>query len=571
MAKFNFLIRSRFGRWLALAAFLVVSLGIGFLLWRSSPSPTTAADQKVTIASDDKNMWSTFPGAVAQKGGSTLFTDTNRKIVNQDGSGGQANPSVNIGGPHLNFSGDFTLQLQMSKLNNGAASFRLYRNVPIIYDEWRHEGASLNIMLKSGQLTLERWDDASEDPVFAKDYSIKTTDNVRVEFKRTGSDLTISLDGSVVAKVPAGNLFDDSNLWFGADATGDGWMLNALSINGKARLVDPLTSQKTSDSNSLGSLAAAQRPALKIGAAISLYPLMTDQKYRDLALNQFTMWTPENEMKAQFIHPAKDTYVFQDADTMVSTALKNGILVHGHALVFGEANPTWMQTTAASDLKQVMTDHITTIMQHYKGKVTEWDVINEPLSDEDQDYANGGNGLRHHIWYNTMGEDYIQTALKAARATDPSAKLYINDYGLEADDDRWDALLALIHRLQAANIPLDGIGFQAHVYEDGDEIDTATLTSRMGTLKSLGLSARISEIDVHGEDSSFQAEQYQAVLKACFESGNCTAFGTWGISDTYGSTTSDHTYPPEYGNDLLWDSSFQPKPAVEALKHILKS
>jgi endo-1,4-beta-xylanase len=93
----------------------------------------------------------------------------------------------------------------------------------------------------------------------------------------------------------------------------------------------------------------------------------------------------------------------------------------------------------------------------------------------------------------------------------------------------------------------------------------------MQQLAQMGLSVRISEIDVHGDDSTTQAEQYKAALSACIESSNCTSFTTWGISDAFGSTTEIHLYPLSYGDDLLWDSQFNPKLAFSALQSLLKN
>jgi endo-1,4-beta-xylanase len=296
---------------------------------------------------------------------------------------------------------------------------------------------------------------------------------------------------------------------------------------------------------------------------------MTNDTYRTLAGGQFNMLTPENEMKAQFIHPQPNKYVFEDADALVAFAEANDMTVHGHALVFGEANPKWMQDTPTTKLKQVMTDHIQKIVGHYKGRVAEWDVVNEPLAD-DASNAGDGSDLRNTIWFKAMGEQFIGEAFKAARAADPAAKLYMNEYGVEEDGDRWDSLLALIGRLQAQHVPIDGIGFQSHVYEAADHVDPAVLRHHIQQLAKMGLSSRISEIDVHGEDTKVQADEYAGVLGACLAEPACTGFSTWGITDLYGSTTEPHTYPSQLGDDLLWDSSLMTKPAYKSLQSILK-
>ena len=36
-----------------------------------------------------------------------------------------------------------------------------------------------------------------------------------------------------------------------------------------------------------------------------------------------------------------------------------------------------------------------------------------------------------NVFFNTLGESYIPIALKAAKAADPNAKLYINDFNIE--------------------------------------------------------------------------------------------------------------------------------------------
>jgi endo-1,4-beta-xylanase len=584
-------------RWV-IAGFATAVLIAMLLLSYVGTSNTTYRDTSVYAPQNIATMWTTFPGASQKGTNSVHFASVNRKIVKQDGSGGAPDQAVNVGGPHLTQTGNFKLSLNIGDLNGSVASFRLYRDVPVIYDEWRYDGNSVGITFEGQKLMVQMYNGKSENAASTKSYNLDGSSNSVVSklkfwqrhtmvasavsntnahtvvFERQGDNLIIAVDSNKITTLSAKTLFDgpSGNLWFGVDAANTGWTLNALNLSGAVRLQNPLDTDRTNTADNhavlLGVQATAIRPTLKIGAAISLYPLMSDLSYRNLALNQFTIWTPENSMKAQFIHPMQGVYSFEQSDLLVNTASKNGIAVHGHALIFGEANPAWMQTTPTGNLKAVMEDHITKIMQHYTGKVSEWDVVNEPLADYDK--PTGTNGLRLSIWYKAMGESFIADALTTAHSADPNAKLYINEFGLEDNGDRWDTFLNLVKNLKKNNIPLDGVGFQSHVYETKDDINATILKNHIEQLAELGVVSRISEMDVHGEDATFQAQQFKAILSACRMEVTCTSFSTWGISDKYGSTTSDHTYPPEYGNDLVWDSNFQPKAAFTALLSALK-
>jgi endo-1,4-beta-xylanase len=289
---------------------------------------------------------------------------------------------------------------------------------------------------------------------------------------------------------------------------------------------------------------------------------------------QLSMITPENALKPQFLHPQPGLYEFLEGDALVDFAAANGIAVHAHTLVWHESLPPWMHKVSnAAAVKQMMLDHIDHVAGHYRGRVVEWDVINEPMSDEDSDYANGHQGVRPNLWFKAMGESYIDLALQRTHAVDPAAKLYINEYGIEEAGDRWDAFYALVQRLVKRGVPLDGVGFQNHEYSASDRTPPAVFAAHVRALAQLGLSVRVSEMDVLIDKTSqrrIQANEYAGKLTVCRDAPNCTSFSSWGLSDRYGSTADLGSYPPASGDALWLDDAMQPKAAFTASQKVLR-
>ncbi len=522
----------------------------------------------------NQSDWSNFNGATRTADGLKI-TPTGRVINHRDTSTAQPNPPVNARGSYLNVAGDFTISAQVAELQD-QPTLQFYGQVPVIYDEWRQERPSIRLEASHDQLRVRIWDGSAATSMDEQTFTIERSDKVTFDLIHTDDQFIFRANGKSLGAMPDHNIFASGTVWLGADAglDGDGWTLLRLTAkgmnNGTVELVTPDLPKAAIEPTSLRALAQKHPKKLAIGAAVSIGPLLTDGKYSEIALGQFSMITPENSFKPQFIHPLKDLYLFKDTDTLVEIAAKNRMLVHGHSLVMGKANPEWMQDTPDTERRAVMTEHVSTIVGHYKGKIAQWDVVNEPLSEDDIDYKSTQDGLRSQMWFDVMGEQYIDIAFKAARAADPKVKLYLNDFGLENDGKRWDAFLRLVKRLQARGVPLDGVGFEAHVYHTpADTIDTAALKRHIQILAGLGIESRISEIDVLGDDTAFQAKQYADVLRVCLEEPSCKSYGVWGITDLYGSTTLSDRYPIMLGDSLVWQPDYTPRPALKSLQSVL--
>lgn len=519
--------------------------------------------------------WSHFTGAEKTEAGVKIWA-TERVINHSDTSTAQPNPPVNIGGTYLRVTNDFQIDMKVSGIDN-EATVQFYGQVPIIFDEWRQERPSVRLQIKKDGIYVRIWDGTSSSSIDERIFKLDLKNDASFTIDHKQDTLTIQANGRNIGTIPDHKIFANGTIWFGSDAKPgtEGWTLHELTAQSLSKepviLMDPLSIKNTVDNpKSLKYLSQKNTRKLPIGAAISVGPLLTDKQYNELALSQFSMMTPENSFKPQVIHPQKDTYLFRETDILVEAAQNNNMIIHGHALVMGKANPEWMQDIPDNEIKQEMIKHISTIMSRYKGQIAQWDVVNEPMSEDNIDYNSIQKGIRKQMWFDVLGEEYIDISFKAAHASDPSAKLYLNDFGLEKDGERWDSFLNLVKRLRSRGVPIDGVGFEAHVYhEPADTIDPAVLKQHIQTLADLGIVSRISEIDVLGDDPVFQAKQYSDVLQVCLSEPTCMSYGIWGVTDLYGSTTLSDRYPIRLGDSLIWDTNYIQKPAFKSLQAVL--
>jgi endo-1,4-beta-xylanase len=555
------------------------ALGItGIAIGMQTIMPTKALQSINLLA----GSWDSMPASRKTAEG-LLVMPQKLKIVKQDGSGGQSNPPVNLLGDRLEAKGDFTLTAHI-KRDHTTANLWFYGQVPLIADEFRIDRASLRIAISDQRLEVTQFGKGQSEPLAKRQFSIQAQQDSRLELTRHNQEFLFKVNGKPVGTMHS-DVFDSNQVWFGAQADTKAWQLvnlQANGINGGQLTVTDLSQlhleqAEQNDSTALQNLAAQKRPGFLLGAAMALAPMASDVAYKRLALGgNFGSMTTENALKWQFIHPEPKVYDFHEADALVRLAQKHNLAVHGHTLVFGEANPAWVTSLASHTeeekqaVSRIMREHITAVMNHFKGRIASWDVINEPLMDDFDNFdPQVSTGLRQHIWWQALGEDYIDQALRVAHRTDPKAALFINEYGLESDGERWNTFIALLQRLQGRGVPLTGVGFQAHVYERNDQINPKVLRAHIRQLASMNLKVRVSELDVYSDDGeSVQAKQYADVLGVCITEPNCVSLTTWGISDRYNFWKDDNQI--RQGRDFLWDENMKPRPAVQNIKQLLK-
>jgi endo-1,4-beta-xylanase len=315
----------------------------------------------------------------------------------------------------------------------------------------------------------------------------------------------------------------------------------------------------------IASIEAALRDKAKriyIGTAISP-DHFSDNQYQQVAGQEFNCVTPENQMKWDAIEGNRGQKNWGPAEKVVQFAQQHGMKVRGHTLIWHSQLPGWVSGLEhnKTELDSVMKTHITEEMQHFKGKIYAWDVINEAFEENGQ--------LRNSVWSRDFGSSFFGEAFNVARAADPGAKLYYNDYNIERINAKSNGVYNLVKQLKASQVSIDGVGFQSHFTVGSVPGD---LQQNLQRFADLGLDVAITELDIrmHMPPTAAlleqQAKDYAHVFSACEAVSRCVGVTVWGFTDKYSWIPSAS---PGFGASNLFDEQYKPKPAVNAVNNVL--
>jgi endo-1,4-beta-xylanase len=290
----------------------------------------------------------------------------------------------------------------------------------------------------------------------------------------------------------------------------------------------------------------ASKFGFRIGTALTPADLTTPE-FSAIASGQFNVYTPENEMKWEVVEPQQGAFDWTGADNLVNYAKANKAKVRGHTLCWHNQLPGWLTTAVANgaytktQLLDLLQKHIFTEMGRYRGKIWQWDVCNEFLTDSNPSGVNPNDW-----WIVNAGPEVIPLAFKWAHQADPGALLFYNDYNIGGEDGtnaKFNAAVALAESLQKTS-HIDGIGIQGHL-DTQYGWDPNKLRQDIEAFGNMGLKVAITESDVRtfvnnptdqvptNPLASFAcAYEYQEMLKAAIAVPACISFTVWGFADS---------------------------------------
>jgi endo-1,4-beta-xylanase len=355
-------------------------------------------------------------------------------------------------------------------------------------------------------------------------------------------------------------------------------MTATLAMPGRAR-----SSAAYTPGTALKTLGA--RAGLKLGVQASRAALEVPEFAR-FVMENFDLVTPGLELKWAALHPAPDTYTFDNADWMIEFCQKHGLLVHGHNLCWNspQANPSWLSSVLTrGNARYYLSDYIKLVMKRYSGRIESWDVVNEPVVG----WSKRDDGLYPGLWVNLLGETYLDIAFDAAHTADPGALRVLNCYYVEQDGalfDRTRALtLALLKRLQSRRVPIQAVGIESHLDGSVPAAGKACIEF-VHQVRDMGLQVLITELDVDDtrvagdklERDDLVAKLYYDYLTQVVPAGRIDRVIFWTPSDRWNWLNSSNL-PPSFRRadgqahrPGLLDDALQPKASYAAVREALQ-
>ncbi|GAA1802398.1 endo-1,4-beta-xylanase [Luedemannella flava] len=294
--------------------------------------------------------------------------------------------------------------------------------------------------------------------------------------------------------------------------------------------------------------AAAERSGRYFGFAMGADRL-NDSGFQTIARREFDMLTAVNEMKPDATEPSQGRFDFSRGDALYNWAVQNGMRVRGHTLAWHAQQPSFWRNLSGSALRSAMISHINGVLAHYKGKIFQWDVVNEAFEE---------NGSRRSSNLQATGNDWIEAAFRAARTADPAAQLCYNDYNIENwTYGKTQGVYRMIQDFKSRGVPIDCVGLQTH-FTGGSSLP-GNFQQTLSSFAALGVDVVLTEVDVTNASSS----QYQGLTQACMNVPRCLGITTWGVRDSDSWRSNE--------SPLLFDSGSNKKAAYTSVLNALNA
>ena len=168
-------------------------------------------------------------------------------------------------------------------------------------------------------------------------------------------------------------------------------------------------------------------------------------------------------------------------------------------------------------LRTAVEQRVRSVTKRFGPLIDEWDVLNEPVTRTDlQDI---------------LGEEILVDIFKWAHEEDPTARLYINNFGVLTgiyNNQMHDGYERLISMLLNNGAPLGGIGMQGHLA--GDVTPPETLLAILDRFAKFNLPIRVTEYSHTTPNQDEKDDYLRDFMTAIFSHEAVDGFLFWGFA-----------------------------------------
>jgi endo-1,4-beta-xylanase len=256
---------------------------------------------------------------------------------------------------------------------------------------------------------------------------------------------------------------------------------------------------------------------------------------------------------------------------VTNAATSGGKRLRGHVLAWHQALPSWYPSLSVAAKKSAMEFHIRETVDRLRGVAYKWDVVNEAIADDTNQYR--------PFWSELGGIDMIRNCFIWAREADPDAILVYNDYNCTSKTSKADAIYEMVKELKRLGTPIDEVGFQAH--ESIHYMNDAwfsSMRSNIRRFKAIGVRVSISELDLRIDLYPGSMTQKLNRQAKCFHNMIVVALSDLSACNevTFWQFSSKYTWIYDFFNvdnsnvPCPWDNNNVPTVSVEAIKRGLR-
>ncbi|MFN8207521.1 MAG: endo-1,4-beta-xylanase [Bacteroidales bacterium] len=283
------------------------------------------------------------------------------------------------------------------------------------------------------------------------------------------------------------------------------------------------------------------------GSAIPASVFLTNTTFRNKVYELFNEVVFENDLKWPNFSLSTTLNLRKSFDSLEL----HDIAVRGHNVIWPSWKfcPTSLQSLSSNPvaLRNTIEKHIDEVTNFTKGRVVDWDVINEPYSEKDI--------------MGILGNEVMADWFKQVKKNDQQAKLYLNDYGIltggGTDVKKQNSYYNLVKYIDGLGGQVDGIGFQGHF---GSELTSISkVYSILDRFAELGKEIKITEHDINISQRQVQADYTRDLMTIAFSHPAVKSFLFWGFWQ------GAHWLP----DGALYDLDWNIRPHGEAYKDLV--